>query len=102
MRRVVLASFRARRVRDEGVAVFGFWRDWAHWRALERRAIVAYWHKIMLLVSTLLMFTPVSRTATGHCLFWRRYASVTHMTDKCQRGHENKEQPELLWIANKY
>lgn len=49
--RAVLNSFRARNVRKEGVAVFGFWREWAHWRALERRAIVAYWQKLMLLVS---------------------------------------------------
>lgn len=48
--RAVLESFRARHVREEGVAVFGFWRDWAHWRALERRAIVAHWHKLILLV----------------------------------------------------
>lgn len=48
--RAVLASFRARRVRNEGVAIFSYWQDWAHWRALERRAIVAHWHKLMLLV----------------------------------------------------
>lgn len=48
--RAVLESFRARHVRQEGVAVFHFWRDWAHWRALERRAIVAHWQKLMLLV----------------------------------------------------
>lgn len=56
--RAVLASFRARRVRKEGVAIFSYWRDWAHWRALERRAIVAHWHKLMLLV----------REAVGHFL----------------------------------
>jgi hypothetical protein len=50
VRRAVLESFRARHVRQEGVAVFDFWRDWAHWRALERRAIVAHWQKLMLLV----------------------------------------------------
>lgn len=49
--RAVLASFRARHVRQEGLAVFNLWRDWAHWRTLERRAIVAHWHKLMLLVS---------------------------------------------------
>jgi hypothetical protein len=48
--RAVLESFRARHVRQEGVAVFDFWRNWAHWRALERRAIVAHWQKLMLLV----------------------------------------------------
>jgi hypothetical protein len=52
--RVVLDSFRARHVREEGVAVFAYWREWAHWRALERRAIVAHWHKLMFLVRALL------------------------------------------------
>lgn len=31
--------------------MFGFWRQWAQWRALERRAIVAHWQKLLLLVS---------------------------------------------------
>lgn len=48
--RAVLESFRARHIRQEGVAIFAFWKDWAHWRGLERRAIVAHWHKLMLLV----------------------------------------------------
>jgi hypothetical protein len=49
----VLESFRARHVRQEGLAVFVFWRDWAHWRTLERRAIVLHWNKLLMEVCLL-------------------------------------------------
>lgn len=48
--RVLLASFRARRMRREGYAVLQEWREWAHERAQERRAIVCHWNRLLVTV----------------------------------------------------
>eukprot|EP00879_Flechtneria_rotunda_P018989 GHRR01019935.1.p1 GENE.GHRR01019935.1~~GHRR01019935.1.p1 ORF type:complete len:347 (+),score=100.08 GHRR01019935.1:80-1120(+) len=48
--RVVLKSFRARHVRDEGTAVFEFWREWAQERVQERSAFVTYWNRLLVTV----------------------------------------------------
>jgi hypothetical protein len=50
--RVVLASFKARRMRRDGYAVLQEWREWAHERAQERRAIVCHWNQLLVTVRT--------------------------------------------------
>jgi hypothetical protein len=48
--RVVLASFKARRMRRDGYAVLREWREWAHERAQEQRAIVCHWNRLLVTV----------------------------------------------------
>ncbi len=48
--RAVVASFAARRLRSDGASAFALWRRWAHERALERRAIVCRWSRLLYTV----------------------------------------------------
>lgn len=48
--RVVLASFRAHRMRQDGYEILATWREWARDRVQERRAIVCYWNRLLVTV----------------------------------------------------
>ena len=50
-RRVIVAYFRARHLRLEGVEVFHAWKGWAAERGRMRRATVAYWNRLMTKVN---------------------------------------------------
>lgn len=67
--RVVLDYFRARRVRQEGLVVFLYWREWAHERMLERKAVVAYWNRLMVTVSVLLLSSTEVILMYQHSLY---------------------------------
>lgn len=65
--RVVLDYFRARRIRRDGTSVFWYWKDWAQDRRLERKAVVAYWNRLLVTVSSVSRNCMISTAGVISC-----------------------------------